>query len=69
MLYLDGDTLPDYCYEELLLYYSKVKSGGAIWLNRADLESKHRLVEFLMENCNYHKNWSYGIECVLFTKK
>lgn len=69
MLYLDGDFSEEYAMSELLHYFPKVRQGGGIWLNRADLESKHTLVEFLMERCQHEKLWSYGIECVLFTKK
>lgn len=69
MLYLDGDFSESYALAELLIYYPKVKKGGGIWLNRADLESKHALVSFLMDKCQHEKIWSYGIECVLFTKK
>jgi Methyltransferase domain len=69
MLYLDGDFSENHALSELTVYYPKVKKGGGIWLNRADLESKHTAVEFLMERCQYEKLWSYGIECVLFTKK
>lgn len=69
MLYLDGDFSEDYVMNELMQFFPKVRQGGGIWLNRADIESKHAAVEFLMERCQYEKLWSYGIECVLFTKK
>lgn len=68
MLYLDGDFSENYALAELLAYYPKVKKGGGIWLNRADLESKQPALAFLMEQCLYEKIWSYGIECLLFTK-
>ncbi len=69
MLFLDGDFSQEYALNELIQYFPKVKKGGGIWLNRADLESKHLLVKYLMETCQHQNSWSYGIECVLFTKK
>lgn len=69
MLYLDGDFSENFVLNEFKAYYPKIKKGGGIWVNRADLESKHNLIELLMQNCAYEKLWSLGIECVLFTKK
>lgn len=68
MLYLDGDLREDTGIVEILCFLGKVRQGGAIWINRADLESKHEIIDYLMTTCRYEPNWSYGNECVLFIK-
>jgi hypothetical protein len=67
-IYVDGDFSEEKSLQEIKTYFPKIKSGGAIWLNRADLESRHSTVDFLMTHARYEPSWSFGNECVLFIK-
>jgi predicted O-methyltransferase YrrM len=67
-IYFDGDISADKALSDIQTYFPKIKKNGAIWLNRSDLESKHKAVEFLMNNARFEPSWSFGNECVLFIK-
>lgn len=68
-LYMDGNTSQKGSLEDARLYFPKVKNGGYIWLNDADSFTKNQAVAFLMKNCDWIKEKSFGINCILFRKK
>lgn len=67
-VYFDGDIGAETSLKDIQTYFPKIKKNGAIWLNRADLESKHAAVAFLMDHAHYEPSWSFGNECILFIK-
>jgi GR25 family glycosyltransferase involved in LPS biosynthesis/precorrin-6B methylase 2 len=67
-LFIDGSTSRCGSLEDVTLYLPKVKKGGYIWLNRADMDNKNKAIAFLMKNCEWIKENSIGMECVLFQK-
>ena len=67
-LFIDGSTSRKGSLEDATLYLPKVKKGGYIWLNRADMDNKNKTIAFLMKNCKWIKEKSIGMECVLFQK-
>ncbi len=68
-LYIDGNPSEQGSLEDTHLYFPKVKEGGYIFLNGANLLSKRPTVAFLMETCDWHKEKSVGTNCILFQKK
>ena len=67
-LFIDGSTSRKGSLEDATLYLPKVKKGGYIWLNHADMDNKNKTIAFLMKNCKWIKEKSIGMECVLFQK-
>ncbi len=69
MLYVDGNISEQGSLEDVQLYLPKVKEGGYIWLNDADIPDRVLATAFLMNNCTWIKEQSLGKNCVLFQKK
>ena len=67
-LFIDGTTSRKGSLEDVEHYLPKVKPGGYIWLNHADVVSKDLSVAFLMKQCKWIKEKSVGVSCVLFQK-
>ena len=69
LLYIDGNISESGGMQDVTLYFPKVKTGGFIWLNLADLHTKHEIVAFLLERCKWVKEKSVGVHCILFQKE
>jgi hypothetical protein len=67
-LYIDGNFSSGGAFQDVLLYFPKVKKGGYIWLNDSDCESKNKAVAFLMKNCEWLKKKSLGKSFIVFKK-
>jgi len=67
-LFIDGSETPSGSLEDVTLYFPKVKEGGYIWLNKAEMQSKNEATAFLMKNCTWVKDESIGIDCIVFQK-
>lgn len=67
-LYIDGNFSREGSLQEVALYFPKVKKGGYIFLNDADMITKNKAVSFLMKNARWLKEQSLGTNCVLFQK-
>ncbi|NGX47392.1 MAG: hypothetical protein K1000chlam3_00765 [Chlamydiae bacterium] len=67
-LYIDGNLSSDGCYQDVVLYFPKVKTGGFIWLNEADSDAKNKSVVFLMNNCSWLREQSIQNRCIVFKK-
>ncbi len=67
-LYIDGNFSSDGCFQDVFLYFPKVKTGGFIWLNDADMDAKNKSVIFLMNNCSWLKEQSIQNRCIVFKK-
>ena len=67
-LYIDGNNSRSGSLKDAMLYLPKVKTGGFIWLNNADLLEKNQAVAYLMANCKWIKEKSIGINFTLFQK-
>lgn len=68
-LFIDGSFSRKRSLEDARLYLPKVKKGGYIWLNHAHIFSKNQTVAFLMKHCQWIKEQSMGIDCILFQKE
>lgn len=68
-LFLNSIDLPNGNLEDVKLFLPKVKEGGYIWLNQADTQNKKEAIGFLMKHCEWKKEESIGISCILFQKK
>lgn len=68
MLYLDGNISKMGSLRDAELFFPKVKRGGYIWLNLADLETKSKTVAFLMKRCIWIRERSLSNHCLLFKK-
>ena len=69
LLYIDGNFSRDGTMKDVLSYFPKVKEGGYIWLNDADVLEKNMAVTFLMRNCTWLREKSLGKNCVVFKKR
>jgi predicted O-methyltransferase YrrM len=67
-LVLDGNPSAEQSLEDTLLYFPKVKEGGYIWVQNAQLDSKNTSVEFLFRHCHWVEEES-SVAYVLFEKK
>lgn len=68
LLYIDGSFSTEGSLQDAVLYFPKVKEGGYIWLDHSDLESKNKATAFLMKHCEWIREDSIGIGCLLFKK-
>lgn len=68
MLYVDGNFSSSGSLEDLVTYFPKVKPGGHIWLNDANILSKRPTVAFLMERATFIPQESLRNWCALFQK-
>ena len=68
LLYLDGNISAPGSLQDAMLYFPKVKSGGYIWINLAQLQTKNQAIAFLMRNCEWIREDSSCFECILFKK-
>lgn len=68
MLYVDGNFSTSGSLEDLMTYLPKVKPGGYIWLNDANILSKRAAVAFLMEQATFIPQESLRNWCALFQK-
>jgi len=67
-LYIDGNISSSGSMADVTLFFPKVRSGGYIWLNLADLHTKKKAVGFLMRRCEWLKEKSVETHCILFRK-
>ena len=67
-LFLDGNFSENGSKKDVELYFPKVKKGGFIWLNRADILTKSASVGFLMKQCKWVRELSMGAQCIVFQK-
>lgn len=68
-IFIDGNFSKSGSYEDVKNYYPKVAPGGFIMLNNANFPSKIRAVAFLMNNCNWVREFSIENSMILFQKK
>jgi hypothetical protein len=68
-LYLDGDSSEEGSLRDVLLYFPKVKTGGFIWINDADYDSKRESVAYLMDRCEWIKEFSISNTSILLKKE
>ncbi len=68
-LYIDGNASKSGSYEDVRLYFPKVKERGYICLNDAYAFNKNLACAFLMENCDWIKDKSIGADGIMFQKK
>ena len=68
MVYIDGNFSSSGTLKDVLLSFSKVKKGGYIWLNDADIDAKIPAVSFLMNNCHWLRDKSLKNNCIVFQK-
>lgn len=69
MLFIDGNFSEIGSFQDLILYFPKVKKGGYIWLNDANSFSKRSSIGFLIEKCDFIAEESLRNSCVVFQKK
>jgi predicted O-methyltransferase YrrM len=67
-LFIDGNCSVEGSLQDVSLYYPKVKKGGYIWLNQADLPTKNKATTFLMQRCEWIREESMGVRCLVFKK-
>jgi Methyltransferase domain len=67
-LYIDGNCSSSGSFRDVFLFFPKVKTGGFIWFNDADADSKNKSVAFLMQNCSWIREWSIQNRCIVFRK-
>lgn len=67
-LYLDGNLSTTGSLRDVSLYFPKVKEGGFIWLNLADLPTKSESLAFLLKRTELLQEKSIGTHCLLFKK-
>lgn len=68
LLYIDGNFSEEGSLRDVLFYFPKVKKGGFIWLNDANVATKKKSVIFLMDNSQWLKKWSLKNSCIVFQK-
>jgi len=67
-LVLDGNPSEKQSLEDVLSYFPKVRPGGYIWLQNAQLVSKSKALSFLFQHCHWMEEESSEMQ-VLFEKK
>lgn len=68
LLYIDGNFSRQGSLLDVLSYLPKVKTGGYIWLNDAELPAKNKALGYLMKNCTWIREKSVEKRCLLFNK-
>jgi hypothetical protein len=68
-LYIDGNHSAEGSLQDVTRFFPKVKKGGYIWLVQADSPTKNQATTFLMRNCDWVKEKSLGIYCLVFRKR
>ncbi|NGX37502.1 MAG: hypothetical protein K1000chlam2_00658 [Chlamydiae bacterium] len=68
LLYIDGNFSSQGSLQDTVLYFSKVKKGGYIWLNDSHSPSKLESVIYLMENATWLPEKSIKNRCIVFRK-
>jgi hypothetical protein len=66
---IDGNFSCIGTFQDVLLYYPRVKKGGYICLVDPMNGSKNKAVSFLMRNCTWIKSLSFPQEWILFKKE
>jgi len=67
-LYIDGSFSSLGSFQDVTLYFPKIKQGGYIWINDADYYIKLDAISFLMENSCWIKKESIKNKCIVFQK-
>lgn len=67
-LYIDGNFSEEGSLRDVYLYLPKVKKGGYVWLNDANIQTKNESLIFLMNHCQWLKEWSLRSQCIVFKK-
>ena len=68
-VYIDGNDSIEGSLKDAMLYVPKVKKGGYLWLNAAHLPNKAKAISYLIRHCDWLREESLGIECILFKKR
>jgi len=68
ILYIDGNHSEEVTKLDVELYLPKVRSGGYIWMNDAQWESRQEGLDLLLEACDAAKLIENG-NCILFKKR
>ncbi len=68
-LYIDGNFSISGSRQDVEAYFPKVKDGGYIWLDRADLRTKSRTLVYLMTHSEWIQEKSMQTHCLLFRKR
>lgn len=69
ILFIDGNFSETGSLQDLKTYFPKVKEGGYIWLNDANMFSKRSSIGYLIEKCDFIAEESLRNSCAVFQKK